>query len=135
MDTATCRGALRCDYHDVRPGTRYVILSGEADLATADQLEHDLRLLLTSAGVTRLVLDLTALRHLDCAALSALLAVRETALAHGQRVTITAAAGTPARVLTLSGVGGLFGCPQPLHGDRREPTAPHNTAGRFRSLA
>lgn len=111
MDIARGRGVLRYDYHDARPSTRYVTLSGEADLATADQLKHDLRSLLASSRVTRLALDLTSLRHLDCAALSALLAVRETAAARGQQLTITAATGTPARVLALSAVGPIFGFP------------------------
>ncbi|MFI6263280.1 STAS domain-containing protein [Micromonospora sp. NPDC051006] len=77
MDDAIGRGVLRCDYRDVGASIRYVALSGEADLATADQLEDDLRRLLAPSWVLRLALDLTALRHLDCAALAALLAVRE----------------------------------------------------------
>ncbi|MFC3499515.1 STAS domain-containing protein [Micromonospora krabiensis] len=117
MDDAIGRGALRCDYSDVKAGTRHVTLSGEADLASADQLRSDLTRLLVPARVTCLTLDLTALRHLDCAALAALLAVRETAAAHGQRVVITAAIGTPARVLMLSAVGELFDYPP-------QPTAP-----------
>ncbi|WP_165521941.1 STAS domain-containing protein [Micromonospora zingiberis] len=94
---------LRFDYHDVRPGTRYVSLTGEADLTTADQLQQDLGRLLAPQWVTHLRLNLTALRFLDCAALSALLQVREKAHEHGQQVTITAVRGGPARVIALSG--------------------------------
>ncbi|MER7892870.1 STAS domain-containing protein [Micromonospora sp. NPDC094482] len=115
MDDAIGRGVLRCDYRDVGASTRYVTLSGEADLATADQLEDDLRRLLAPSWVTCLALDLTALRHLDCAALAALLAVRETAVARGEQIVVTAAVGAAARVLVLGGVGELFDNP-PLSG-------------------
>jgi anti-anti-sigma factor len=112
MDIANGRVAiLRYDYRDVRPSIRYVILTGEADLATADQLEQDLRRLLAPSWVTHLALDLTALRHLGCTGLSALLAVREAASARGQQLTILAAVGAPARVLALCEVGQLFGYP------------------------
>ncbi|MFI6261677.1 STAS domain-containing protein [Micromonospora sp. NPDC051006] len=123
MDTSNGRGALRYDCHDVLPSTRHVTLSGEADLATADQFEYDLRRLLDASWVTRLALDLTALRHLDCAALAALLAARDTAVARGQQLVITAAVGAPARVLLLSAVGELFGYPPPPGRVRQVPTA------------
>lgn len=99
---------LRFDYHDIRPGTRHVTLTGEADLSTIEQLQHDLKRLLAPQWVTHLMLNLKTLRFLDCAALSALLRIREAALARGQRVTVTAAQGGPARVITLSGSGHLF---------------------------
>ncbi|MGW2622026.1 STAS domain-containing protein [Micromonospora taraxaci] len=54
-----------------------------------------------------MALDLPPLRYLDCAALAALLAVRETALARNQQFVITAAVGAPARLLALSATGGL----------------------------
>ncbi|MFI7604395.1 STAS domain-containing protein [Micromonospora sp. NPDC049366] len=122
MDDAIGRGALRCDCSDVKAGIRHVTLGGEADLASADQLRSDLTRLLAPSRVSCLALDLTALRHLDCAALAALLAVRETASARGQRVVITAAVGTPARLLTLSAVGELFDYP-PHPAAPAQPTA------------
>ncbi|MFC0505246.1 STAS domain-containing protein [Micromonospora costi] len=113
MTHAAHHGLLRCDHHDVRPGLRYVTLTGEADLATADQLERDLGRLLAPAWVVHLALDLTLLRYLDCAALAVLVAVRQAASANSQKVTISAAGGTPQRVLALTGVGQLFGYPPP----------------------
>ncbi|MFG3707972.1 STAS domain-containing protein [Micromonospora sp. NPDC047670] len=122
MGATSGRDALRCDYHDVPPGTRHVILSGEADLASAEQLRHDLIRLLASSEVSRLALDLTALRHLDCAALAALLSFRKIALARGQQLVITAADGAPARVLVISGVGRLF-CYPPITTQVRQAPA------------
>ncbi|TDC38794.1 anti-sigma factor antagonist [Micromonospora sp. 15K316] len=114
MDITIGSGVLRHDYYDLAPSTRYVTLSGEADLATADQLGQELERLLSPSWVSCLTLDLTALQFLDCAALSALLAVRSSARTRGQQVTITAAARTPARVLAVTGMGRLFGYPPPL---------------------
>ncbi|MEV6691051.1 STAS domain-containing protein [Micromonospora sp. NPDC051196] len=113
---------LRFDHHDVRPGTRYVTLTGEADLSTIEQLQHDLRRLLAPRWVTHLKLNLKTLRFLDCAAFSVLLGVRETALTRGQRVTVTAARGGPARVIALSGSGHLFNYSTTVQiGDTRRP--------------
>ncbi|KXK63944.1 hypothetical protein AWW66_00400 [Micromonospora rosaria] len=111
MVTTVDRTVLRTDYHDGTSGVRHVTLTGEADLATVGQLEDDLALLLAPRWVTRLAVDLTALRHLDCAALAALLAVRDHATARGQQVVITAAAGAPERVLALGDIGRLFDYP------------------------
>ncbi|RKN20982.1 STAS domain-containing protein [Micromonospora musae] len=111
MDIIIGPGVLRHDYYDVAPSTRYVTLTGEADLANAHQLERELNFLLAPAWVTSLILDLTALQFLDCAALAALLAVRKAALTRGQQVSITAAASTPARVLAITAVGRLFSYP------------------------
>lgn len=76
---------LRFDYHDMRPGTRYVTLTGEADLSTTEQLQQGLKRLLAPQWVTHLRLNLRTLRFLDCAALSTLLRTREAALTRGQR--------------------------------------------------
>ncbi|WP_433319949.1 STAS domain-containing protein [Micromonospora chersina] len=119
MDEAIGRDVLRCDYYDVGLSARYVTLSGEADLANADQLERDLRRLMADSWVTRLDLDLTALRHLGCAALAALLAVREADSARGQEVVVIAAAVAPARVLALSAAGEPFDYPPAPGHDRQ----------------
>ncbi|MGK5741272.1 STAS domain-containing protein [Micromonospora sp. URMC 103] len=122
MNTFPDRGLLRCDVRDVSPGLRHVTVSGEADLATADQLERDLTASLSPAWVTHLALDLTRLRYLDCAALSVLMAVRQAALARDQQVTIAAATGSPERVLALTSAGQIFGYPPLPHGIRYQRT-------------
>ncbi|GAA0406231.1 hypothetical protein GCM10009541_56740 [Micromonospora gifhornensis] len=99
---------LRFDHYDVRPGSRFVTLTGEADLSTIKHLQHDLGRLLAPRWVTHLTLDLKTLRFLDCAALAVLLRIRQTAMARGQRMTVTAAQGGPARVIALSGSGHLL---------------------------
>ncbi len=99
---------LRFEHYDVRPGTRYVTVTGEADLSTITHLQHDLGRLLAPRWVTHLTLNLKGLRFLDCAALAVLLRIRQTAMVRGQRMTITAAQGGPARVIALSGSGHLL---------------------------
>ncbi|MGC5031518.1 STAS domain-containing protein [Micromonospora sp. DT229] len=116
---------LRLDHHDVRPGIRHVTLTGEADLSTIEQLQHDLGRLSAPRWVRHLKLDLKMLRFLDCAAFAVLLRIRETALMRGQRVTVTAARGGPARVITLSGSGHLFS-----HSDVVQISLSHRPAGR-----
>ncbi|MFI7079339.1 STAS domain-containing protein [Micromonospora sp. NPDC049903] len=128
MNVVTDQDLLQFHHYDARPSTRHVTLSGEADLATATRIQHHLGQLLTPEWITHLVLDLTPLRYLDCAALSALLVIRETAAARGQRITVTATSGT-ARVIALSGAEHVLRAPEHLAGPTasitREVTGPH----------
>ncbi|MFI7024426.1 STAS domain-containing protein [Micromonospora sp. NPDC049900] len=130
MNLVTDQDLLRFKYYDARPSTRHVTLSGEADLATTTVIRHHLGQLLTPPWVTHLVLDLTPLRYLDCAALSALLVVRETAATRGQRITVTVTAtSSAARVIALSGADHVLRTPEHLPGPTasiaREVTGPH----------
>lgn len=86
---------------------------GEADLASAENLQRGLKRLLSASWVAHLMLDLSGLGHLDCSALAALLAVREAAEERGQRVSVTTAVGVAAQVLAVTGVGEVFGYPPP----------------------
>ncbi|MFF0717608.1 STAS domain-containing protein [Micromonospora sp. NPDC003816] len=128
MNVVTDQELLQFHHYDASPSTRHVTLSGEADLATATRIQHHLGLLLAPEWITHLELDLTPLRYLDCAALSALLVVRETAVARGQRITVTATSGT-ARVIALSGAEHVLRASGHLAGPTasitREVTGPH----------
>ncbi|WP_158610894.1 STAS domain-containing protein [Micromonospora endolithica] len=112
---------LHADHHDTKPA-RYVALRGEADGSTADHLQAELRRLLAPSWLTVLRVDLSALRFLNCAALSALLTVRAAATQCGQQLSITGADGCPARVLALTQADLVFGHP-PLPGHPRTPLA------------
>ena len=128
MDVVTDQELLTFHHYDASPSTRHVTLSGEADLATATRIQHHLGRLLAPEWITHLELDLTPLRYLDCAALSALLVIRETAAARGQRITVTATSGA-ARVIALSGAEHVLRAPDHLAGATasitREVTGPH----------
>jgi anti-anti-sigma factor len=86
-----------------------VAVVGEVDLATAPSLRTALLGLLTDKDrPTALVVDLDAVTFLDCAGLSALVAVRNVAVDTGRPMRLTNPRPIVRRVLDLTGLSDVF---------------------------
>ncbi|SDT74738.1 STAS domain-containing protein [Actinoplanes derwentensis] len=88
----------------IHQGTRTVALTGELDLAAADQLLHLLRTELDTAGTAVVVVDLAAVSFLDSAALAAFVGAYNHADAAGLRFQLVNPVPSVRRVLDISGV-------------------------------
>jgi anti-anti-sigma factor len=119
----TYLGALDIDIHRDKPDAVRVVVRGEIDEATVDQLWHSLLAVLDPDGITLLELDLAAVSFCDCAGLSEFLAIRRIAAQSGCEVTITAAGRPVEALLSSLGVGKTFGYPDPS-ADTTHVTAP-----------
>jgi len=84
-----------------------IAVSGELDLAAAEDFERALRASLASAD-TELALDLGAVTFLDSSALAVLLRVASEAEARGRRLRLAAASPVVRRVIEIAAVDGLM---------------------------
>jgi anti-anti-sigma factor len=109
----TFPGALDIDVHRDKPDVVRVVIRGEIDEATVDQLWHNLMNVLDPDGPTLLELDLAAVSFCDCTGLSEFLAIRRIAARSGCDVTITAAGRPVESLLSRLGAGEAFGYPDP----------------------
>jgi anti-anti-sigma factor len=90
-----------------RDRTRWITLAGELDLATAPALRHELDR--ARAGPTRaVVLDLSGLRFMDCAALRGVIKFADGARARGWRLQIVSPPPPVAQIFTLTGTDELL---------------------------
>jgi anti-anti-sigma factor len=80
-----------------------VMLSGEADITTVDQLEDVLNAQIT-AGARILTVDLSGLRFADSTAIVALVQAGRTLKARGGRLELTNPQSALAQMLALMGV-------------------------------
>lgn len=96
---------------DREPGRVRVALSGEIDVANADEVRLELEDALSAPTLT---IDLSRLDYLDSAGIRALFAVSECASARGCTCGIVVRADSPVRrVLDLAGVSSAFEITEP----------------------
>jgi len=100
MTVHALRKLLAIDvFHDVDRTT--LVMHGEADFSTADQIEDALAPLIADPRAAPLVMDLRELTFLDCGALRHLLDARE-------RLVLIRGPRAVQRVFDLTGTAGLF---------------------------
>jgi anti-anti-sigma factor len=99
------------------PGRLVAALSGDLDLAVADDIAGELRSAVDRARPRTLALDLMAVDFCDCAALRALLIVRAECARVGCRMVISAMSPAMRWLLELTELDAVFGHPD------REPGA------------
>lgn len=92
--------------------TSTLALSGELDLATADELAGAVRDALAS-GSRRIVLDLSGVRFIDSSGISALLGVRAAAAEASAVLQLGPLSARVAEVLRFTGVDPLFDAVDP----------------------
>ena len=92
------------DVREAGPGRHVVTVTGELDLATAEQLWTGLEPLITARALV--VLDGTAMTFLDSSGLRVLLLAGKQASAAGAAFRLVAPQPAVRRVLDLSGAGG-----------------------------
>jgi anti-sigma B factor antagonist len=83
-----------------------VALHGELDIADAASVTAVLTA--AAAGNPRIIVDLAALEYIDCHALGALVRVRAQARQAGGDLLLAAPRGPVRRILTLTGLTGVF---------------------------
>jgi anti-sigma B factor antagonist len=83
--------------------TAHVVLAGEVDLSTADEL-RDVLFDTLARRPRAVAVDLRGLVFLDSSGISALVAARHAAVAHGAALYVTEPRGQVLRVLSISGV-------------------------------
>lgn len=84
-----------------------VIVVGELDLATADELGQAVAQV-RAAAVTDIALDLRGVDVIDFTGLRMLLSLRNDAKRHGHGLTLVSPAPTVQRIFALTGTRGLF---------------------------
>jgi anti-anti-sigma factor len=87
-----------------RDGQEVLCPIGEADLTTVEHLRGVLTASLCDPAVSSLLVDMSCVTFLDCAAIGALVEARQTAQRHRKRYGVIHSRGLPRRVLELSGV-------------------------------
>lgn len=115
---------LHVDTSYPSPATAWVAVSGEVDLATAEVLRDGLLDVLRDEAPTMLGVDLAGVTFLDCAGISALVAVRNAAARTGRQMRVTHAQPIVRRVLDLTGLLDIFTAPI----DRPQPRRPRLSA-------
>jgi anti-anti-sigma factor len=78
-----------------------VRVAGEIDLATAPELDRELRRAQRTAGVV--VLDLTAVSFMDCSGLHVILDARRRAFGRGGQLNLAGVGRQPRRLFELTG--------------------------------
>ncbi|MGH8980571.1 MAG: STAS domain-containing protein [Acidimicrobiales bacterium] len=102
-DAGDGSGHLHLDVR--RDGASYVVrLSGELDIVDADRLHAALH----AIGAAAVVADLSNLKFLDGAGLSALVSARHRWQAEGHTFTVRGAEGMVRRVFEITGQGELL---------------------------
>ena len=86
-----------------------VVVVGELDLATADELGHAVAQVL-AAAVADIALDLRGVDFIDSTGLRMLLSLRNDAKRNGHGLTLVSPAPTVQRIFALTGTRGLFDC-------------------------
>ena len=85
-----------------------LMLSGEADLAFADDIVQLGTLALTDAGTQSIVIDLAAVTFLDSTVLGALVRLRIEATEAGKTLTLGNPPPRVQRILSISGLANVF---------------------------
>jgi anti-sigma B factor antagonist len=87
----------------VRPERHTLVLSGELDEASSDQLQP-LIVAFCAEGAREIVLDITRLSFIDSTGVGAILAAQSVCRDHGVGFMLTPAQGPVRRVFEISGV-------------------------------
>jgi anti-sigma B factor antagonist len=85
-----------------------MILSGEADLAVAEEIVRQGTEVLSSAATQCLIVDLGAVTFIDSTTLGALIQLRNVALAANKQVQLMRLPSRVRRVLEIAGLAGVF---------------------------
>lgn len=85
----------------------FLVVSGELDIATVDQLVTQARAALDSTS-SALVIDFSGVTFVDSTGLGALVRIRNEAERHGKRVDLVGVRREVRRVLELTGLSDLF---------------------------
>ncbi|MEW2390089.1 ANTAR domain-containing protein [Streptomyces venezuelae] len=101
-------------------GRRSLVVRGELDLDTGQQLRIDLYRALTDTAAG-LDLDLRGVDFCDCSGLNLLLSLRQYAVEQGKTVFIRHGSPAVDRLLELTGTAGLFVAPEPEPEPEPEP--------------
>jgi anti-sigma B factor antagonist len=89
------------------PGCARIVLSGQFDIASADDAGRALQALL-HRGLDRVVIDLSGLDFMDSTGVKFLVEGRETARDLGVELSLVHGGGPVRRVLTVAGVMAFF---------------------------
>lgn len=100
-----------------RDGVTTVALTGELDLAVADELQRLLVSELDAPGTTTVVVDLADVSFLDSAGLGSFVTAYNHAVAAGHRFQLSNPVRAVRRILDISGVYDILGSPA-APGDR-----------------
>ena len=93
-----------------RPGRALSVTGhGEIDMTTVEMLSHTLATVLRQECPTHIDVNLSEVTFMDSSGVNALMACRTVAEPAGCRITISHPRPTVHRVLTVTGVGHLFG--------------------------
>lgn len=98
---------LEVDEQSLDNGTQLVSVGGEVDLASAPTLKLALSALAGPGGPRDIVLELSALHHLDSTGLAVLIGFRKRLTAE-QRLVIASPSGEVRRLLALTGLDSSF---------------------------
>ncbi len=91
-----------------RAGVLVVRVAGDLDLAATRAVSRVL-VEQVPAGVSQILVDLTAATFLDASGIGALLAAHRAAAGRGQALRVSGASGLVRAVLEMTGVDGLLG--------------------------
>lgn len=130
LSPVTVLTQLHLDTSWPSPSMALVAVAGEVDLATAHLLRYRLLGVLHEHGPAVLDVDLAGVTLLDCAGISALVAVRNAAVQAGRQMWITRPQPIVRRVLDVTGLLGVFTAPidqprpLPISSEHRSRTGP-----------
>ena len=89
-------------------GLARVVVAGDVDMAATGALSRALARAARLRGVDVIQVDLTATTFLDAAAIGAILAARNAAVARRKQLTVCGAVGLPRRMLEITGTLGVL---------------------------
>ena len=99
---------VKCAQFSARVCAGFVVaaLRGELDIVAAHSVAAELTALTARGGC--LIVDMSALRFIDCGVLGALVRVQRQARRSGVEVVLAAPQDIVARILALTGIGEVF---------------------------
>ncbi len=109
-------------------GVSVVVLNGEVDIYTAPRL-RDALMADIDAGVSRIVVDLSAVPFIDSSGLGVLVVALRRLKEHGGCITLVCAHENVIRAFRLTGLLSVF----PLHANRDDAVAEARDGGVTRS--
>jgi anti-sigma B factor antagonist len=89
-------------------GAATMFLSGEADLAVADDIQQQGSELLADEGIRSLALDLGEVTFIDSTTLGALIQLRNIAVDANKKLALSRVPSRVQRVMHIAGLTGIF---------------------------